>query len=368
MAYVLSLQPHSPLKRSFSDNPYLSSYSPFQDMLLGSLSDITARDTSACSLYPLGSHRASKWVCGNENIPPLTSQSLLDFNPGHDSFTFGIRHVVDEPHKRNSLSVPPLPAISSTTAASPNQCSTRINQKWHVVESSSSSESLAEAVETDDCKLDESELFSFYETLRSPMPQGCSPSITGTEPHQEQNTVLAPATPNLRPFQRWLSTLRRRHVQRRKEHGMEVTRPSFDTANASAVHASTGQLLEPLRRRSESMSSSIGCVTAIKSASMTIRSTSIAPRSDGDIQGRFRLGNRSSNYSDARRSLESYRVALGPIIDESAWLRSLQRRRIIEELVSSEESYIADLKVLINVWYYQFSLYSLTQFLIRTTS
>lgn len=37
------------------------------------------------------------------------------------------------------------------------------------------------------------------------------------------------------------------------------------------------------------------------------------------------------------------------IIDEAAWGRAVQRRQTLEELVSSEESYIADLKVLINV-------------------
>lgn len=47
--------------------------------------------------------------------------------------------------------------------------------------------------------------------------------------------------------------------------------------------------------------------------------------------------------------MDSHRGLLGPIMDESAWLRSLQRRKIVEELIASEEGYIADLKVLINV-------------------
>jgi hypothetical protein len=90
-------------------------------------------------------------------------------------------------------------------------------------------------------------------------------------------------------------------------------------------------------------------VFTMKSATMTNASTSIAPRSEHGIQGRGRIGNRSSHYSDIRRSLDSHPGPLGPIVDESAWLRSLQRRKIVEELIASEESYIADLKVLINV-------------------
>jgi hypothetical protein len=47
--------------------------------------------------------------------------------------------------------------------------------------------------------------------------------------------------------------------------------------------------------------------------------------------------------------MDSHLGPLGPIIDESACLRSLQRRKIVEELIASEEGYISDLKVLINV-------------------
>ncbi|KAI9870394.1 MAG: hypothetical protein M1830_004299 [Pleopsidium flavum] len=38
-------------------------------------------------------------------------------------------------------------------------------------------------------------------------------------------------------------------------------------------------------------------------------------------------------------------------MDEAAWDRALKRRKILEELVSSEESYVADLKVLTNVYF-----------------
>jgi hypothetical protein len=97
------------------------------------------------------------------------------------------------------------------------------------------------------------------------------------------------------------------------------------------------------------MSSSMGCVAAVGSASVTVGSASIAPHSDANHLGHTRIGQRGSHLSDARRSTDSHRGPLGPIIDESAWLRSVQRRKIVEELIASEEGYIADLKVLINV-------------------
>jgi hypothetical protein len=58
----------------------------------------------------------------------------------------------------------------------------------------------------------------------------------------------------------------------------------------------------------------------MKTASITVSSTSIALRSDAGCPGKDRIG-KSSHYSDARRSMDSHRGTLGPIFDESVWLR-----------------------------------------------
>jgi hypothetical protein len=101
---------------------------------------------------------------------------------------------------------------------------------------------------------------------------------------------------------------------------------------------------------------------------MTVGSTSIALRSDAGYPGKGRVG-RSSHYSDARRSMNSHRGTLGPIVDKCAWLRSLQRRKIVEELIASEEGYIADLKILINVCHWnQYALETLSGACHDTTS
>jgi hypothetical protein len=69
----------------------------------------------------------------------------------------------------------------------------------------------------------------------------------------------------------------------------------------------------PISRMSESMTSSI----EVNTASMTVGSTSIAPRSDAGCLGKDRVG-RSSHYSDARRSVDSHHSTPGPIVDKSA--------------------------------------------------
>ena len=348
MAYVLSLRPHSPLKRSFSDNPYLNACSPQKDTLLAPFSDITARNGSACSLYTLGTNRTGDWARSNENTPPLTSQSLLNLAPEKTGFPFHTKRVVEEPRKRNCGLDRPPPSFSRATAPA-NPYSRGYHKSQHATEPSSDSDN-SDAMEIDDDNdFDETHLFNLYEAIHVPLPAGRCSDNTSSEPHEEQEAAPIATTSNEQPFRRWMSTLRRRHAQRWKEPLTEVPRLSFDTTDGiSTISRPLSKLNEFVRRTSESMSSSMGYVTATKSASMTIGGSSIAPCSDAGLQGKVRLGNRSSNYSEARRSLDSH-GALGPVLDESAWLRSLQRRKIVEELIASEESYIADLKVLINV-------------------
>ncbi|KAF1851488.1 uncharacterized protein K460DRAFT_413044 [Cucurbitaria berberidis CBS 394.84] len=350
MAYVLSLRPHSPLKRSFSDNPYLNVCSPLKNTLLGPLGDITTRNASTCSLYSRESNRGGDWARANENTPPLTSRSLLDLVPGNNGSAFSIRRVIDEPKTNCGIdhSSPSFPQV----VAPSNPYSRKSNPTQHVERLSSSSGSSVEALDSEDSNLDESELFDLYEAIHIPLPQGRSSENTGSEPHPEEEILSASVPVNSQPFRRWMSTLRRRHVQRRREHDTDVPRPSFDTTDRDFVLLPQPEkLLESVRRTSGSMSSSMNCVTAMKSASITIAGTSIAPHSDTGLYSKGRLGNRSSNYSDVRRSLDSHRGTLGPVLDESAWLRSLQRRKVVEELIASEEGYIADLKVLINDYF-----------------
>jgi len=340
MAYVLSLRPQSPLKRSFSDNPYLQSGSPTRDALFAPLNDITARNASACSLYSLGSNTSGPWAHRNENTPPLTSQSLLSLLP--------VSSNVHDPRKRACGVSRPVPTFSRTTAPA-NPYSRKSRDIQHVPELSESSDSSDGAMEVDDGHLEESDLFDLYEAMHVPLPDTRFSDNSGDEPAAEPSLPAPTDAIISQPFRRWMSTLRRRHLARRKGHHTEGPRLSFDLGSGD-LNATTqaNHLHESMRRTSESMSSSTGYVGTMKTASMTVGSTSIAPRSDAGYPGRSRIG-RSSHYSDARRSMDSHRGPLGPVVDESAWLRSLQRRKIVEELIASEEGYIADLKVLINV-------------------
>ncbi|KAF2234128.1 Dbl homology domain-containing protein, partial [Viridothelium virens] len=157
------------------------------------------------------------------------------------------------------------------------------------------------------------------------------------------------------PFRKWISTLRRRRNSTTLEDS-KATHPGFLGAQRPkpnlGVLSWRSRQIGP-RESTSTASSSIGFVTAMKSATITLASTSIHPRSWRDARiERLRSGERSSGQSapEVRKSTDSHTPSLGPIMDEAAWMRSLQRRKVLEELVASEESYIADLKVLVNVY------------------
>lgn len=144
-----------------------------------------------------------------------------------------------------------------------------------------------------------------------------------------------------KPFQRWVSTLRRR---KRQQTVPLVTSRSerwclddFDPAvlPPRSPHA-----------RSDSGTSSMGVIAGVKSATVTLASVSIAPLSRRASKWR-RTHNRSSilSASDPRPSVDTQRS----ILDEAGKLRSRKRREKLEELIRTEESYVADLKALSNV-------------------
>lgn len=358
MASVLSLRPQSPFKRSFSDSPHLRSCSPFRDRPLGALRDVASRNISAGSLYTLGAIKPEYWLRGGENTPPpLASQSLLDLS--HNG-----RHIVyadDAPRKRSCGINRPPPSFTRVEVPSEPYLKKR-KEARQTAKPYFNRETLQDEVNIDSGDHEDAELFDLYDATHIPLPEGHFSDNTVNEAYVEagQPPVIINVTPP--PFRRWMSTLRRRHMHRRKEAVFTLPILSIDDMDADAAMLSPlASVPESTSRRSESMSSSMGCVTAMKSASMTLASASIAPRSDKGTssQTRPRLGKRSSNISEVRKSTDSNAAALGPVMDEGAWMRSVQRRKIIEEIISSEESYIGDLKVLINVslpWTYIWEL------------
>jgi hypothetical protein len=88
----------------------------------------------------------------------------------------------------------------------------------------------------------------------------------------------------------------------------------------------------------------------MKSASISIASFSIAPRSRKLGTSHHHQTDRSSKASNVGRfSEDSSYIDRGIIIDQAVTNRLLQRRRVLEEIITTEESYVADVKFLMNV-------------------
>jgi hypothetical protein len=159
-----------------------------------------------------------------------------------------------------------------------------------------------------------------------------------TSQEEAHNPVAANTSPVVR---RWLSTLRRRKKQ--KQPATKPRSPRMKAGESQTLSSSPAKRRQSMHKPSDSQGSSMAFVTAVKSATATIASVSIATVSRRTTPWR-RGQQRSSLVSetDPRPSIDSQRS----ILDEAARQRSRKRRAKLEELIRSEESYLADIKAL----------------------
>jgi hypothetical protein len=155
------------------------------------------------------------------------------------------------------------------------------------------------------------------------------------------------------PLKRWVKTLERRgamkqKVVRQREERWSLFEEFEDGPNMQlAPSAWKG---EKSHKKSSSWASS-GFVTAVKSATISLTTMSAAPPS----RGRSSLLARGSDQGSRRTSSLDHStttpVTHGQrIVDEAALERGHRRHNIIQEIVKTEEGYVADLKLLIDAY------------------
>lgn len=149
-------------------------------------------------------------------------------------------------------------------------------------------------------------------------------------------------------FEKWMKTLQKKAVQRRKT----VSGNLNGVAHELHWHDAEEKEHWMSRHKKSSSGSSLGFVTVMKSASISLASFSMAPRSrKTGVSSRHQRTNHSSRGFNAglRFSEESASVARDDVIDKAVHYRSLQRRQVLEEIIGTEENYIADIRFLMNV-------------------
>lgn len=159
---------------------------------------------------------------------------------------------------------------------------------------------------------------------------------------EEEQDELLMSTP--RPFHKWMKTLHRR--SHRPTLGGHATEQFPECSPTKGPFRSGGH-------RKSSSGSSFGFVTAVKSATVSLASASVKTRQRRHIaRSSFRAGTDHSS----RRSVSAQRMSEdSSFFDRSSYTdpavteRLLQRRRILDELITTEESYIGDIRFLMNV-------------------
>ncbi|KAI1429999.1 hypothetical protein F5Y12DRAFT_709544 [Xylaria sp. FL1777] len=164
----------------------------------------------------------------------------------------------------------------------------------------------------------------------------------GEEPEEPEE----PLTSAPRPFHKWMKNLHRR-----------ARRPSIGS-NAADLFPER-QFTEDLmringHRKSSSGSSSFGFVAAVRSATVSLASASVRTRqrrhaARSSVHTRTDHSSRGS-ISAQRMSEDSTYIERSSHMDPAVTERLLQRRRILEELITTEESYIGDIRFLMNVY------------------
>ncbi|KAI1631555.1 hypothetical protein F4809DRAFT_162956 [Biscogniauxia mediterranea] len=164
----------------------------------------------------------------------------------------------------------------------------------------------------------------------------------------ESNVNGDDASPRMaRPFHKWMKNLHRR-AYRQKDHHADTQAEPFPEFFLGDDHQAA------FGHRQSSSGSSYGFVAGVRSASISLASTSVVTRprrhtARSSLHTRADHSSRGST-SAPRCSEDSTCFDRPVIMDQGVTERLLQRRRILEEIINTEESYIGDIKFLMNVY------------------
>ena len=144
------------------------------------------------------------------------------------------------------------------------------------------------------------------------------------------------------PFEKWLKSLNKKKTRRRAVSDSRAIQPLYRDSMDG----------DQSRHRKSLSGSSFAFVTAIKSASVSMASLSIAPRSRNmGRSSKYTRTDRSSRTSHVgtRNSEDSTHTARGIVNDTAVNSRALRRRHVLEEIITTEEGYCSDIKFLVTV-------------------
>ncbi|KAG9844344.1 hypothetical protein KCU98_g10392, partial [Aureobasidium melanogenum] len=332
MAYVLSLMPQSPLGSPYDQRSHERSWSSLGST--GTVHHRRSRQLSVGSLTSTASVCGPSWRSPSSHGTPLRSTSYSDFENG--TYPAALYRPTASSHISRPVSVPPAvpqPIPVMTPLPSPAESEPILGTP-----------ALKSALEFVDEERGEWE--EGHALLESDIYDSSVPNV---ESSVTDNDTRTSSMAFQQPFSRWMNTLKLKKASYKSR-----VRPKLDTLFSNQPVVTSPEPSIRGHRKSESWASSANFVTAVKSATMTVASASIAPlsRSASKRSGHPRLCRGSSGLfeSEPRFSTDSGRPSLSFVIDDAAHQRAKKRREKIEELIKTEESYLADLKALSSVY------------------
>lgn len=331
MAYVLSLMPQSPLGSPYDQRSYERSWSSLGST--GTVHHRRSRQLSVGSLTSAASVCGPSWRSPSSHGTPLRSTSYSDFENG--KYPAALHRPTVSSNISRPVSVPPavpqfVPAVTPLPSPAESE----------PIPSASALNSTLDFVDQERGDWEEGHALLESDIYDSSVPNVESPVA--------DHGIGSSSLTSDQPFSRWMNTLRLKKASYKSR-----VRPKLDFLFSNQPVVTSPEPSVRGHRKSESWASSANFVTAVKSATMTVASASIAPlsRSASKRSGHLRFCRGSSGLfeSEPRFSTDSARPSLSLIIDDAARQRAKKRREKIEELIKTEESYLADLKALSSV-------------------
>ncbi|KAI9705989.1 MAG: hypothetical protein M1836_005395 [Candelina mexicana] len=353
MATTLSFSPPSPFNVSFIDKSYQCSPTLLRHSSSGSLGTVRR----------LGQRHLS-----NGSFVTASSHQSGFLSPHKENDTSQRKTSSKSEHLR-----------SLETSGFARKCSSHISRKssWGTDIPPPLRSSGTRALDVEAALLDEIDLGAgcgeaqseertdIYQELTDGLTLGLSLDVTREESvssrdtyHEAQEAKHGQASTTTRvsegpqPFKKWIRTLRRKNRRKRGRSYSETEARAFEGGEISDLGLYSEPTPDRLSHHKKSSSaSSMGFVTAVKAASLSLATFSLAARSrrlGRSSQGQSEFRKSRLSNQDGRLSMDSDWSPAAVNLDPGVWTRSLKRRSVIEELLNSEESYVADLKLLLN--------------------
>ncbi|KAL8723191.1 MAG: hypothetical protein Q9225_000457 [Loekoesia sp. 1 TL-2023] len=178
------------------------------------------------------------------------------------------------------------------------------------------------------------------------------PIVTSDQGHSNVPSTAQHSPRTSRLFKRWISNLRPHSLKHKKTLVTNAKRWPLKESPREQHIKSTEKVKGRRSRHIKTHSgSSAGFVDSVKAAVMA-RPTSTPVSRKSRRSNLFSRSNRSSKLSENQGRLSGDHLP-DPTnaLEEAVLERSVQRQKTVEELVNSEASYVADLKVLIHAYF-----------------